>query len=587
VQYFVAADEGAGEPRDGVWRPIQPLNRAPIDGIPQIVRFGQSATMVRHLPAPDPAEIHDMVREVDFYRVTEDELAHEPIFGQAFLFRGENAWWRNSQREAVSRAARDVFVDFNSGDVQKLYVVTTETADLAQEVPALGSVLTTVLLVENPIDYAPSTMLLIPPTGADPGVDQRPRYAIYQVLRFRDHMTVTNEQVVLTGTTWSTLGNAGVASRGTGRPVVKNVAESVTYTEGLDYVLEEDSVTKRLTGRIRRLVTQSVVSNISDGGTVKVTYELDPDVTYLVNTIRDNKIYLSRNLGTVADQYFQVTYRFVPIPPNNEVKKATIHVTGQYGSTEGEVFQEGRDYLIDSQKGTITRIPAGNIRQDLVAFVDFRYEQQPRDLDVFTAWFFIERRDPIVVEVNPLDLDVSAGETFLVDGVDCSKRTTLPEITYGWHQVTVRSKRPEAFGDAAVVKISELLDRNGDPVFVAGGLFFSRMTANRIPMLQRTYTQLTKGTLRTDHSWFAIEDGHVIVNFEPGGTDEIYTHGLRFVSGVLTEDDWPEEFRLEYVYPLESATPVEKILTKVALGRTSQADAGLTPKVFECHVRLA
>jgi hypothetical protein len=587
VSYFVAADDGTGSPRDGVWRPIQPITRAPIDGIPQVVRFGQSANTVKYLPAPETPVVHATVRGVDFYRLTEAQLDHEPLFGQAFLYRGENAWWRNTQRESVSRAAKDVFVDFNSGDVQKIYVTSTEVADLSEEVPPLGSQTTTVLVVENEVDYEPATMQLTPPSGVDPAVDQRPRYAVYQVLRFRDRMTITNEQVVLTGTAWSTLANAGLASKGTGRPVVKNNAESVTYIEGIDYVLEADSSTGRLTGRIKRLVTPSVTSNIADGDTVKVTYELDPDVTYLVGSIRENRIYLTRNLGTVADQYFQVTYRYVPIPPTSEVKKATVHVTSQYGSSEGDVYQEGRDYLVDTLKGTITRIPAGNIRGDLVAFVDFRYEQQPRDLDVFSGWFFVERRDPIVVEINPLDLDVRAGEVFLLDGVDCTQRTTLPEITYGWHKVTVRSRRPEAFTSAAITKIAELLDRNGDPVFVAGGPYFTRMTASRIPQLQRSYTQLTKATLKSDHGWFAIDGGHVIINFEPGSTEEVYTYGMRFVSGTLTADFWPEEFRLEYVYALETEDPVTKILTKVTLGRTSAANAGLTPKVHEYHIRLA
>lgn len=587
ISWFVAAADADGNPRDDVWRPISPLSRAPLDGVPQIVKFSESATKRVDLASMDPAVVYETVRGVDFYRLTSTALNETPLFHQAFLYRGENSWWRNTQREVQTRQSKDVFVDFNSGDIQRLYVVSTEIADITAEMGPQNKK-QTALTVASPVDYDPATMLLIPSSDVDPEVDQRPRYAVYRVLRFRDKMTIDNEQVVLNGTAWSSLANSGLMALGAGRPVVKNVAESVTYTEGLDYVLEEDSVTHKLTGRLRRISAGSVVSNIADGDTVKVSYELDPDITYLVQSVQSSKIWLSKDLGNVQGQSFQVTYRLTPKPPYNEIKKPTVHVTSQYGSDEGEVYEEGRDYLIDSERGTITRIPAGNIRGELVAFVDFRYEQTPKDLDTFTTWVYVERRDPFVIEINPLGIDVEGGEYVLVDGIDISTKTVLPELAFGFHQIVVKSKRPEAFTGAAILRTAGLVDRNGDAVFVAGGRFFTRMTASRIPLVQKSYTQLTKSTGKNDHGYFAIsDDGHVIVNFEPGSTDEIYLYGLRFVEGVLTAGTWAEQFRLEYAYALDTADPVRKILVRALLSRDADTDGGITPKIYEYHARLA
>lgn len=587
ISWFVAAADANGDPRDDVWRPINPTNRAPLDGIPQVVKFAESATKRLDLPSPDPAMIYDTVRGVDFYQITQSALEETPLFRQAFLYRGENAWWRNTQREVVTRQAKDVFVDFNSGDIQRLYVVSTEIADVTSEVGPQNKK-QTALTVASAVDYDPSTMLLIPPSDVDSEIDQRPRYGIYRVLRFRDKMTIENEQVTLNGVAWSSLANSGLVALGSGRPVVKNMAESVTYTEGLDYVLEEDSVTHKLTGKIRRISTGGVVSNINDGDTVKVTYELDPDITYLVQSVQNSKIFLSKDLGSVQGQSFQVTYRLTPKPPYNEVAKPTVHVTSQYGSTEGEVFEEGRDYLVDTERGTITRIPAGNIRGELVAFVDFRYKESPKDLDTFTTWVYVERRDPFVIEINPLGIDSEAGEYVLIDGVDISSKTVFPELAFGWHQMVIKSKRPEAFTGAAILRVAGLVDRNGDAVFVAGGKFFTRMTASRIPLTQKSYTQLTKSTGKNDHAYFAVtDDGHVVVNFLPGSTDEVYLYGLRFVEGVLTADTWPEQFRLEYAYALDTADPVRKILVRALLSRGADTDGGITPKIFEYHARLA
>lgn len=583
ISWYVAPADSKGQPRNDLWRPINPVNKVPLDGIPQVVKFSESATKRIDLPAQSTYPVHETVRGVDFYRLTTTKLTDSPLVRQVFLYRGENAWWRNVQREIQTRQTRDVFVDFNSGDVQNLYIIKTETAQSSSNRTIEDQVLTTLTLSDT-IDYNPATMLQIPDQNIDPEVDQRPRYAVYKVLRFRDRMTISGESVTLTGDVFATLANPGIVGSGVGRPVVTNFSTSVTYTEGIDYILEQDADTSRLTGKIKRVGS----GNISSGSVVKVTYELESDVTHLVSGIGSpNKVFLTGDMGNVADQHFQVTYRVIPKNPDNEIKKATVHVTSQYGANEGETYEEGRDYLIDTARGTITRVPSGNINTSLVVFVDFRYEETPRDVDTFSTWVYVERRDPFIIEINPLTVDLEAGEMVMIDGIEINGSSVFPELAFGWHQVLVKSKRPEVFEDAAIKRMAKLTDRNGDPVFVAGGPFFSRMTANRIPLIQKDYTQLTRATGRYDHNYFAIDDDNVIVNFKPGDTEEVYLYGMRFVNGILTASTWPEQFRLEYSYPVATSEPVRAILIKAVLNRGGNTDGGLTPKIHEYHARLA
>jgi hypothetical protein len=410
-------------------------------------------------------------------------------------------------------------------------------------------------------------------------------------------MVIENESVVIPDDdSWVSLANTGVQAVGSGRPLVTNIAGSVTYLEGRDYVLEVDPDTTAgapvLTGRIKRRPNQSGVSNsnISNGQTVRVSYTLQSDITYLVDAARGDKVFLKKDLGEVGDQYFQVTYRFVPRPPNNTIRKSTLRVTSSYGDVAGGVeHAEGPDYILDAVQGTITRVPGGRIQGSLQVFVDFQYEQQAPDLETFSTWVRVDRRDPTKIEFNPLGINVDAGERVWVDGKDISRLSEFPEMLYGWHQVVVKSLRPESYDNAAVNLMAALFDRTNDPVFLSGGKYFSEMAATREPMIQRTYTQLTKGTPVADHGYFAVTgDRHVVVNFEPSTTEEIYTYGLRRgAGGSILTDTWPEEFWLDYQYINEQAEPVRKILIRAVLSRASTVDGGVTPKIYEVHARCA
>jgi hypothetical protein len=598
VSWFVAGADADGNPKDDVWHPITPIEREPRSGVPQIVRFGNLGDRSVRLPSTTPALAYDTVRNVDYYRLTEDPLEEDPKFGTAIMWRGNNAWWRNQVKTPSIKEVRDIFVDFTPGDTQNLYAVTTEQPDIESELTTTqGQGRTqTALTVSNEIDYDVATMSLTPPALTNPETDQRPRYAVYKVERFRDTMVIENETVVIPDDdSWVEMGNAGIQALGVGRPVVRNVAGSVTYIEGRDYVLEVDSSTPAnapvLTGRIKRRPDQTGISNsnISNGQTLKVSYTLQSDITYLVDAARGNKVFLKKDFGRVNDQYFQVTYRFVPRPSNNTIRKASLRVTQGYGDLAGGTeYAEGPDYLVDAVQGTITRVPGGRIQGNLQVFVDFQYEQQAPDLDTFTTWVRVDKRDPSKIEINPLPIDLDAGERVWVDGIDISRMTEFPEMLFGWHQVVVKSKRPESVNNAAINTVATLYDRTNDPVFLTGGKYFVEMIANRDPMIQRTYTQLTKSTPVGDHGYFAItDDRHVVISFEPSTTDEVYTYGLRRgeAAETIETDSWPEEFWLQYQYELANEEPVRKILVRATLERNSSSSGGTTPKVYEYHLR--
>jgi hypothetical protein len=491
-----------------------------------------------------------------------------------------------------------VFVDFSSADTQNLYAVVTEQPDIESELTTTrGQGKTqTALTVTNEIDYDVATMSLTPPLETNPETDQRPRYAVYRVERFRDNMIVENETVTIRDDdSWAEMANTGIQGVGVGRPLVRNLAGSVTYVEGRDYILEVDPNSSTsapvLTGRIKRRPDQTGVSdsNIDFGQQLKVSYALQSDITYMVDAARGNKVFLKEDLGEVADQYFQVTYRFVPRPNNNTINKATLVVTQNYGDVAGGTqYAEGPDYTVDAVQGTITRVPTGRIQGAFQVFVDFQYQQQAADLDTFSTWVRVDKKDPVKVEFNPIGLDIDSGERVWVDGVDVSQLAQFPEMSFGWHQIVVKSKRPETVNNAGINRVVTLYDRTNDPVFLAGGKYFAEILANRDPMIQRTYSQLTKATPVGAHNYFAItNDNHVIVNFEPSTTEEIYTYGLRRGESAesIDTDTWPEEFWLQYRYELDVNEPVRRVLVRATLNRNSTAPGSITPKIYEYHLR--
>lgn len=595
INYFIAPATAAGI-RLADWRPISPIGRMR-SGHPEQIVFSNDGQKKIAFRATAP--VAHSTRKNHTYFVLDDNqtVSDDVIFGSAKLLRGRGAWIRNKQKSRVLRTINDAYIDFSSGNTQKIYAVVKEVASVSSKADPndVSDPSVTWLEVDHDIDYDSSWMTVTPPDGVNVDSDQKPSYALYRVQRFRQKMTIEDESVTLTGFANQLLSQPNVLLRGTSAPVVTNLAGTVVYQENVDYVLSTDA---NGAAQIRRSAGTSTA--IGDGDTVLVTYTLDPDITDLVDNVYRNAVILKKDLQVADDERFEVTYRFVPTG-DNAIVKSTVRVTERYGQETGRIYEEGPDYSIDVEGGTITRIPQGAIQgagvdsdSQVAAYVDFKYEETPSGLETFSTWAFVEGPQPVQFEFNSLNLDLDEGEKIEVisgpDQQDLTRETSSPELSRGWHQFIVQSKNPDSFTDAAIRKISTLKDTDNNAVFVGGGRYFSRLNAFRTPMRQVTLDYLRTGVLPSNHDVFAVDsDGKIVVTFEPGQTDDLFLYGIRLdpTTGELSTGTFAEEYELEYRFELTNAVNYQYLVFKAELSRNSQAENGLTPKLHEYHVRIA
>lgn len=603
IRYFVGLADENNE-LIGDWRSISPIDRT-FDTIePKIVKFGDTSKRSISITAASNTLV-DTKRSISFYALPIGVSSGDSYIPRsAQLYRGFNAWNKNTRNEKTVKQIKDSYISFNAGDIQKLYAVLTEQATPGegyQTFPGGGTstTLQTTLKVSNLINYNAATMSMIPAAGIDINIDQRPNYAVYRVSRFRAIMQIQQEQIILAGTVPTLLAQAHPLVGLSDRPIVQDNAATptVTFTEGIDYHVHQD-VNGRPTGEISRIDGGS----IGDGDTVKVTYTLNSDITHLVDGIRDDTIYLSTILNIDEDDRFDVTYRFVPIPTDNTIIKASARVTEKFGdSIEGKVYQEGPDYAIDVNRGTITRIPSGKIGPDsggdISVYVDFYYENISSTLNTYTTWVFQYSKSPITINYSKLNLDKASGERLIWttptgQTVDLTDATQFPELSFGWHNILVKSKDPLLFANAAINLVIKMKDINNKYI-LAKGNYFNLIQANRTPMKEVSLDYLKYSTIPTNHNHFAINnDNKVIINFQPGSTDDLYLMQARYDPSNPSADPdgyvistYPEEFLLEYRFEtVKSAS--NKLLVRVLMDKTFDTDGGVTPKLYNYNVRV-
>lgn len=599
IQYSVAVSDEEGN-IEGDWIPIQPLSREHT-GAPSTVDLGASANrFIEQTPVNTSAT--ETVRAIDFFSLPNAKQAgDDAVYGSSRLHRGGNVWSRNKRKETQLKEYRDSYISFNSGDIQKLYVVTTEAAPhraAYQTFPGgtQGTDLTSTLTLSQSLDWNDATMPLTPPAEVDVNFDQRPNYAVYRVRRFRSSMEISAEQVTLTEEIPVSLTYPHPVVNETTRPVVKNTGGTVTYVEGEDYLVG-DGFNGLPNGQINRIATGTIVS----GDTVEVDYTIDPDVTHLVDGARDNNIFFNQLLTVSTDDRFEVTYRWCP-KGDNGIVRSTVRVTSKYGDVaEGEVYQEGPDYAIDTVAGTITKIPAGGVEPsasgDVAVYVDFYYKSTPPQVETHSAWVYYPSRDSAKIEWSSLAIDTDGGERFMIISpewsVDLSDKQETPELSRGWYQIVVKTKNPDVFntsGSCAVRNVIELQDIDGDYAFLPGGKFFSELKAFREPLREVTKDFLQNSTLAEDYSTFCYDDtGLPMVNFDPFNAEDVFRLKVVTTDGVTfttTESD-PENFILEYAYRVGQVTEGQFILLKANLSRGVASDAGLTPKLRRYDIRVS
>ena len=603
IEYSVAVSDADGN-IEGDWIPIQPIGRESA-GAPSIVDLGSSANrVIGQTPGTSNATATETVRSIDFFSLPNSTVDGDDIvYGSSRLKRGSGAWSRNKRTETQLKEYRDSYISFNSGDIQKLYVVSTENAPHSAEYQAFpggtqGTALVSTLTLSQVLDWNDATMPLTPPADVDVNFDQRPNYAVYRVRRYRSSMEITNEAVTLTEEIPVSLTYPHPVVDATTRPVIVDdaVAPGVTYVEGEDYLVG-DGFNGIPNGQINRIATGAIDS----GDTVYVSYTISPDITHLVDGARDNKVFFNQLLTTDFDDRFEITFRWNP-KGENGIVRSTVRVTSKYGDVApGEIFQEGPDYAIDTAAGTITRVPAGDVNPssngDIAAYVDFYYRATPPQVETHSAWVYFPSRDPQKIEWSSLAIDQVAGERFMLISpdwsVDLSDKQETPELARGWYQFVVKTKNPDTFttsGSCAIRNVIELQDIDGDYVFLPGGKYFSELNAFREPLREVSKDFLQNSTLAEDHSTFCYDDNNLpMINFDPFGSEDVFRLKVVTTDGTTftTTESEPENFVLEYAYRVGQQTTGEYILLKANLSRGVASDAGLTPKLRRYDIRVS
>jgi len=329
-----------------------------------------------------------------------------------------------------------------------------------------------------------------------------------------------------------------------------------------------------------------------------ITYSLDPDITRRVKSIDydANEIAIGPLQLTEGDTV-EVRYRSAP----TQIIRDSVRVTSNFGTdNEGVVYSEGRDFSLNVNNGTITKINGGRIG-DIgadVAYVDFQYRDTVDQTVSFSAWVYVSSRDPIKFDYNSLNLKRTQGESFIWTYVDASGDATQDlsvmtsfTMTRGWHFFVIKSLPPGKFSDAAIIKILKLRSVLGDYLFLTknrGGKIIDRITAYRSPMRQVTFPFLKNSVLKSNHTVFSLDDNNLIyVNFPPGGTNELYMKQVNS-AGVIIEK-LEEDFRFQGTRRLvtDKLTTDDAIVLHALLTRSDTSDGGVTPKLFSYNIRVS
>ena len=585
IRWWVKGIDNLG--RDvGDWRPIAPVG-IPRNQVGEVVTFGNEVEE-RFLLTGTDASLYDTYKNHQLYSLDtnvlptgETEIDLVPNSGT--LLRGINAWSRNRRQEKIVRRVRDSFITFKKKGRQKLWTIVTDSARVSTSLSPVTNSQVTFLQVNGTIDYEPETYDLIADPDVDPQQDPTPEYAISKITQLSSVQSVTGESITVGGGKPGYFAYANVDLEGD--LTVTYSGETLELNKDYYVGVADDGRTW-----IGRQNFDIFVPGLRyETQTWSVSYTLDPDVTQLVETVKGNTVIMKQDLLNQDDTRFEVSYRFVPVG-SYRIMKNTVRVTERRGTDEGALYKEGQDYSVDTRKGIMTNLPGGGIS---VAYVDFYYEAPASQLETYTIWAFVDTRDPKPFLFDALDLNTEEGESFVVrhgaDVVKLTEQTRSPDLVFGWHQFVVRSLDPDAYVDNAIDTVANLRDRAGDPVFASGGKYFSRLLATRQPLTQVDPTYLLTNVLPAKHENFGLlTDGTVLVNFEPGTVDDLYTNQPRLdENGAWQFQVWPEEFELTYRRRFSTTVDVSSLRVKAELTRDDDADAGLTPKVNGYQMRVA
>lgn len=548
------------------------------------------------------------VQAKSFYRIG-PALAYKPVYPSASLYRGENCWYRDSSDGFKLKNVTDVYVSFGQSDLESFY-------DTKKEV--ITNIISSTRQLEISLSNSPyynseKGHLLKPDPNFQGSIDIKPNYAIYSVKQISDTNRITkiinlgNARVQdLPATNISLLPSVQAA-------ILTEPSTGVQFQLGKDYELLYVVVgnIRKSTGKIRIPDGSALLNSagqVRSGAILHIQYTPDADITHKVSSIVGDKVVLE-DCVVQFGEHLEVEYRYIPLAPN-EIVKASIRVYNKPTTANSITYYvEGTDYLTDPKTAAIQRIPNGRIPVNGEVFISFSYRNSEQGIHTFQTWCKISGNEPIQIKFDTTDnsggnnlvVDKAAGEGFFInsqDGFfDISSSTRSPLIQPGWVQFIVRSKNPDAnitYGTNLIDQVIQLRDQNRKRVFRQKGLYFSEITAFRDPMKQITLNHLKVNTLKSNHSFFAIDDTtdpistYIVVNFIPGETDELY---CRIPSDESESDTRPstipESFSITWKSELEQELQGKKLVVKIQLSRSAEiADGGVTPKVHQYSLKV-
>lgn len=543
-----------------------------------------------------------------FYRIG-PSLDSDPIFGSANLYRGYNAWFRDSSSAFKLTNVSDSYVSFAQSDIEAFYDIKKESAQFS----SLSNRQVNLILSDSPYYNNERGHLIKPdPSFQGSSINIRPNYAIYSINQISN---ISRRSIIHTLTTDRiqdiSATNINLSSSAQAATVIDEGSRT-QYRLGYDYEFLYILVgnIRKSTGKIRVLDGSALLNSsgvVRSGTRLIITYTPDTDITH-------KAISISNNLVTLEDTVIQygesilVEYRFIPTAPS-EIIKSTIRVAdGPVASSIINYYLEGSDYIVDPATAAIQRLANSRIPANGSVYVSFSYRNAEEGVETFQTWCYIPsvsldiRLDSNSSKTaNNLIVDKTAGEGFFVNSsngfFEITNSITIPKLPLGWVQFIIRSKNPDSnvsYGNNLIDQIIQLRDQNKKRIFKSGGSYFSNITAFREPLLQRTLNHLKVNTLKNDHANFAIDSltdpskRYIIVNFLPNYTSEIYNR----IPSDDSDDDTrpnvsPESFSIDWLSNI-SDEESKSFVVRIDLIRSSDVtDGGITPKVHQYNIRVS
>lgn len=608
----------------GSFIPITPQSRLSNNGPPKEITLQDVLTNSKQFIIGDGDSITiETFNSINFQKL--GEIGTIPVFGTASLFRGFRSWLRDKSQAVNPVLVKDNFIAFSKGDIQTLYSVTQEV--LQMSLIEQASIVSNIAVASQPPLYNPSKgHVLIPEPDVNPDKDIAPDYAIYQALLNIEDVNVSVETDFENGV----VGGQGQTTTRTidlGSKIIKYdtpgdirierlTGTAVTYVDGTDFFVRLDDEGFP-TGEIIGLhpdFTAPYDTPPPDWVLVKITYELDPDITRRVEDIRGHQIFFDLPEGSIPTNSVLIKYRHRA----KEILKASVKAKGAFGiAGEAQIFVQGIDYIFDSVNSTIQRSSTGTIPDGADIYIDFKFNDIAQNLEQFFIWGKVEDPGGVVVKVatnpetffsqeNTLSPDLEAGEEFLasipgVGLVNLTLATEWPVLTE-YTQFVVKSKSPDDFDNALVNQIIKLRDQNNEFIFIQGGKYFDELIARREPLTQVSYTFLKTNVLKNDNSFFAVREivlsgqlqYQVIVNFLPNVSPSFYPYvpeedqgGALDGSGATGLLKVDEEFKIVWTNKESNSDAFKRVKIRSLLSRSQGAGGNVTPKVDGYFVKVS